>query len=61
MSRVTIFEVARLAGVPAKTVMRVVDQVPDVPPATADRVLAAISQLGYEPYRSGRDRTAANS
>jgi LacI family transcriptional regulator len=40
-------DVARLAGVSIKTVSRVVNDEPAVHPETADRVLAAIDQLGF--------------
>lgn len=40
-------DVARLAGVSIKTVSRVVNDEPAVHPETADRVIAAIEQLGF--------------
>ncbi|WP_188986252.1 LacI family DNA-binding transcriptional regulator [Saccharopolyspora thermophila] len=40
-------DVARLAGVSIKTVSRVVNAEPGVHPATAERVLTAIDQLGF--------------
>ncbi|GAB3568460.1 LacI family DNA-binding transcriptional regulator [Amycolatopsis endophytica] len=40
-------DVARLAGVSIKTVSRVVNDEPAVHPETAERVLAAIDQLGF--------------
>jgi LacI family transcriptional regulator len=40
-------DVARLAGVSIKTVSRVVNDEPGVHPDTAERVLAAIEQLGF--------------
>lgn len=40
-------DVARLAGVSIKTVSRVVNDEPAVHPDTAERVLAAIEQLGF--------------
>lgn len=40
-------DVARLAGVSIKTVSRVVNDEPGVHPETAQRVLAAIEQLGF--------------
>ncbi|WP_020670991.1 LacI family DNA-binding transcriptional regulator [Amycolatopsis nigrescens] len=40
-------DVARLAGVSIKTVSRVVNDEPAVHPETAERVLAAIEQLGF--------------
>lgn len=53
--RVTIREVAQLAGVGTKTVSRVVNNEPNVAPATAARVNAAIEALRWEP-----DAHAAN-
>jgi LacI family transcriptional regulator len=45
--RATMNDVARLAGVSIKTVSRVVNDEPAVHPETAERVLAAIEQLGF--------------
>lgn len=45
----TIHEVARLAGVAASSVSRVLNDHPDVSPAMRTRVLGAVAQLGYEP------------
>ncbi|WP_295011751.1 LacI family DNA-binding transcriptional regulator [uncultured Microbacterium sp.] len=53
--RVTIREVARHAGVGTKTVSRVVNDEPNVAPATAARVRASIAELRWEP-----DAHAAN-
>lgn len=47
-------DVAGLAGVSIKTVSRVVNDEPGVHPATADRVLAAIDQLGFRRNLSAR-------
>ena len=58
--RTTIDDVARAAGVSRQTVSNVVRDRGRLGPATRDRVLAAIEQLGYEPHaaaaslRSGR-------
>ena len=54
-SRITIREVARHAGVGIKTVSRVVNGEPNVAPATAAKVRAAIDELRWEP-----DAHAAN-
>ena len=43
----TIFDVARLAGVSASTVSRVVNRYPHIKQATRDRVEAAMLELGY--------------
>ncbi|MCB2176871.1 MAG: LacI family transcriptional regulator [Actinomycetales bacterium] len=45
----TIHDVARLAGVSIATVSKVINQRPGVAVATAERVLAAVEGLGYEP------------
>lgn len=47
--RTTIRDIARLAGVSTATVSRVLNQRPDVDPATRERVLALIVELGYHP------------
>jgi DNA-binding LacI/PurR family transcriptional regulator len=49
----SITDVARLAGVSYQTVSRVINDLPDVSPATRARVLAVIDQVGYR-----RNRTA---
>ena len=46
---VTIHNVAQEAGVGIGTVSRVVNNSPDVKPATRERVLAAIRRLNYKP------------
>ncbi|MFP3670499.1 LacI family DNA-binding transcriptional regulator, partial [Priestia sp. SIMBA_032] len=43
--RVTIRDVAREAGVGIKTVSRVINNEPNVAPATGERVRAVIAQL----------------
>lgn len=47
--RATIRDVARVAQVGTKTVSRVINNEPNVAPATAERVRNAIAQLRYEP------------
>ena len=42
-------DVARLAGVSHQTVSRVLNDHPSVRPATRERVLRAVSELGYRP------------
>jgi DNA-binding LacI/PurR family transcriptional regulator len=49
-----IFDVARLAGVSHQTVSRVVNDVPNVRPATRARVQDAIRQLRYRPSTAAR-------
>lgn len=53
--RPTVREVAAVAGVSFKTVARVVNGEPGVRPETAERVLAAVRQLGFR-----RNTVAAN-
>ncbi|WP_054687084.1 LacI family DNA-binding transcriptional regulator [Microbacterium sp. No. 7] len=47
-------DVARVAGVSAQTVSRVVNDSPRVDPATRERVEHAMSELGYLPHRAAR-------
>ncbi|MBW4716514.1 LacI family DNA-binding transcriptional regulator [Saccharothrix obliqua] len=54
-------DVARLAGVSIKTVSRVVNDEAGVHPATADRVLAAIDQLGFRRNLSARNLRRGSS
>ena len=49
-----IFDVARLAGVSHQTVSRVVNDLPNVRPATRKRVEDAIRQLRYRPSTAAR-------
>lgn len=59
----TLKDVARHAGVSIKTASRVLNESPNVAPATRAAVIAAIQALGYVPdpaarsLRAGRDRT----
>ncbi|GAA4721526.1 LacI family DNA-binding transcriptional regulator [Isoptericola chiayiensis] len=50
-TRATLADVARLAGVSAKTVSRVVSGEPNVAPATRDAVLEAAARLRFRPNR----------
>jgi DNA-binding LacI/PurR family transcriptional regulator len=50
----TLHDVARVAGVSIKTVSNVVNDYPHVRPATRERVLSAIAELGYRPNLSAR-------
>lgn len=50
----TIHDIARLAGVGAGTVSRVLNDRPNVSQATRDRVLRAIEKLDYRPSFSAR-------
>jgi DNA-binding LacI/PurR family transcriptional regulator len=49
-----IFDVARLAGVSHQTVSRVINDLPNVRPATRARVEQAIAQLHYSPSPAAR-------
>ncbi|MCL3861195.1 LacI family DNA-binding transcriptional regulator [Actinotalea sp. K2] len=49
-----IFDVARLAGVSHQTVSRVINGLPNVRPATRERVEHAIAQLRYSPSPAAR-------
>ncbi len=50
----TLHDVARLAGVSIKTVSNVVNGYRHVTPATREKVLAAIDQVGYRPNLTAR-------
>ena len=49
-----IFDVAKLAGVSHQTVSRVLNDLPNVRPATRERVERAIAQLRYSPSPAAR-------
>jgi LacI family transcriptional regulator len=51
---ITIYDVAREAGVSMATVSRVVNSNPNVKPATRKKVLEAIQRLGYRPNAVAR-------
>lgn len=53
-SRVTIRDVARVAGVGVATVSRVLNGDPAVAAATRERIYAVMAQLGYQPLRTAR-------
>lgn len=52
--RVSMADVAAVAGVSGQTVSRVVNDSPRVDPATRARVEAAMARLGYRPHRAAR-------
>ncbi|PJM73968.1 LacI family transcriptional regulator [Bifidobacterium primatium] len=52
--RVSIFEVARAAGVSHQTVSRVINHSPNVSPTTRAKVQATIDELGYRPSGAAR-------
>jgi len=56
-----IFDVARLAGVSHQTVSRVVNNLPNVRPATRLRVEDAIKQLRYRPSTAARSLVTRRS
>ncbi len=53
-SKVTIKDVARACGVSTQTISRVVNNRVDVSQATREKVLAVISQMGYQPNALAR-------
>lgn len=52
--RVTIREIARMCGVSMQTVSRVINNRPDVSPATRQAVEAAIASVGFQPSAVAR-------
>jgi DNA-binding LacI/PurR family transcriptional regulator len=52
--RVSQADVARRAGVSGQTVSRVANAMDNVEPATRDKVLAAMRELGYRPNKAAR-------
>ncbi|MFJ4716812.1 LacI family DNA-binding transcriptional regulator [Streptomyces sp. NPDC088785] len=54
MRAATLKDVAELAGVSIKTASNVVREAPKVAPATRERVLRAVRDLGYRPNPSAR-------
>jgi LacI family transcriptional regulator len=61
VSRKTIHDVAKAAGVAIKTVSRVLNDEPNVRPETRARVLAAAEQLQYQPSLSARSLAGRRS
>lgn len=51
---ISIFDVAKHAGVSHQTVSRVINDSPQVAESTRSRVMATIAELGYRPNRSAR-------
>src|SRR4051812_20886529 len=58
---ITIYDVAREAGVSTKTVSRVLNGEPHVREALRERVAAAASELGYRPNASARALAGSRS
>lgn len=56
--RVTMYDVARRAGVSHQTVSRVINGAPNVAPPTKERVRDAMELLGYRPSASARNLAA---
>ena len=61
MPKVTIDDVAKLAGVSIKTVSRVVNREPNVRESTRKRVEKAVAQLNYRPNQSARNLASHRS
>ncbi|MFU8896760.1 MAG: LacI family DNA-binding transcriptional regulator [Gammaproteobacteria bacterium] len=61
MSKATIDDVAKLAGVSPKTVSRVVNREPNVRPATSAKVEKAIAALDYRPNQFARNLASHRS
>jgi len=57
----TLVDVARTAGVSLKTASRVLNDSPELRPATAARVREAMAQLGYQPNELARGLKAKRS
>jgi LacI family transcriptional regulator len=53
-NRVTIREIARMCGVSMQTVSRVINNRPDVSPATRQSIEAAIAAVGFQPSAVAR-------
>ncbi len=61
MSKATINDVAKMAGVSIKTVSRVVNRESGVRDATREKVEKAIAELNYWPNQSARDLAASRA
>ncbi|SET87730.1 LacI family DNA-binding transcriptional regulator [Thalassotalea agarivorans] len=61
MSKATINEVAKEAGVSIKTVSRVMNNEPSVRTATREKVLAAVAKLHYQPNLAARNLAGTKS
>jgi DNA-binding LacI/PurR family transcriptional regulator len=61
MSRVTIKDIAKHAGVSTATVSYVINQTKYVSPELTERVRAAIAHLGYQPNRIARSLRVQNT
>lgn len=54
MKTITLYDVARVAGVSYQTVSRVINQAAHVSPRTRDKVQAAMQELNYVPNRGAQ-------
>jgi LacI family transcriptional regulator len=61
MPKVTIDDVAELAGVSIKTVSRVVNREPNVREGTREKVEKAIARLNYQPNKAARNLASHQS
>ena len=52
--RVTIADVAKVAGVSKQTVSRAINNKGEISLATKEKVMAAVQQLGYQPNRQAQ-------
>ena len=60
-SRITLHDVADLAGVSHQTVSRVINKIDNVRPETRERVESAILELGYRPNAIARSMALGNT
>lgn len=59
--KLTIHDIARLAGVSKATVSRVLNQKPDVDPATRERILRIMDEQGFVPSITAADLAGGRS
>lgn len=59
--KITISEIAKIAGVSKTTVSRVLNNKPDVDPATREKILALISETGFQPNAFAKAISQQNS
>jgi LacI family transcriptional regulator len=59
--KVTINDVAKLAGVSMKTVSRVINKEPSVRQKTYDQVMQAVKELNYQPNTAARNLAGTSS
>ena len=57
--KVTIRDVARSAGVSIKTVSRVINKESSVRPETFDKVMAAVTEMNYQPNQAARNLSSS--